>query len=80
MLYGDEFFKGEVSLLILNATIHLVLSTNRFDEPHYLPKFTGAFPCIHNYVATILEFLKFSFLVLVIKFFIPGIHNSHGAR
>ena len=80
MQYGDEFFKDVVSLLILNATIHLILSTNRFDEPLYLPKFTGVFPYIHNYMVTILEFLKFSFLASVITFFIPGTHNSHGAR
>ena len=36
LLYGDESFKDEVKLLILNATIDFVLSTNRFDEPLYL--------------------------------------------
>ena len=36
VLYGDESFKYEVNLLILNATIDFVLSTNRFDEPVYL--------------------------------------------
>ena len=36
LLYGDEYFKDEVNLLILNATIDFVLSTNRFDEPLYL--------------------------------------------
>ena len=36
LLYGDESFKDEVSLLILNATIDFVLSANRFDEPLYL--------------------------------------------
>ena len=36
LLYGDESFKDEVNLLILNATIDYVLSTNRFDEPFYL--------------------------------------------
>ena len=36
LLYGDESFKDEVNLLILNATINFVLSTNRFDEPLYL--------------------------------------------
>ena len=34
--YGDESFKDEVKLLILNATIDFVLPTNRFDEPLYL--------------------------------------------
>ena len=37
MLYGNESFKDEVNLLILNATIDFVSSTNRFDEPLYLP-------------------------------------------
>ena len=36
ILYGDESFKYEVNLLILNATIDFVLSTKRFDEPLYL--------------------------------------------
>ena len=36
LLYGDDSFKVEVNLLILNATIDFVLSTNRFDEPLYL--------------------------------------------
>ena len=36
LLYGNESFKDEVNLQILNATIDFVLSTNRFDEPLYL--------------------------------------------
>ena len=36
LLLGDYSFKDEVSLLILNATIDFILSTNRFDEPLYL--------------------------------------------
>ena len=36
LLYGNESFKDEVKLLILNATIDSVLSTNRFDESLYL--------------------------------------------
>ena len=36
LLYGDESFKDEVNLLILNATIDFVMSTNRFDESLYL--------------------------------------------
>ena len=35
-LYGNRSFKDEVILLILNATIDFVLSTNRFDESLYL--------------------------------------------
>ena len=36
LLYAKESFKDEVNLLILNATIDFVLSTNRFAEPLYL--------------------------------------------
>ena len=36
LLYGNESFKNEVNLVILNETIDFVLSTNRFDEPLYL--------------------------------------------
>ena len=36
LLYSDESFKDEVNLLVLNATIDSVLSTNRFDKPVYL--------------------------------------------
>ena len=36
LLYANESFKDEVNLLILNTTIDLVLSTNRFAEPLYL--------------------------------------------
>ena len=36
LLYGNDSFKDEVNLLILNATIDFVLSTNRFDELLYL--------------------------------------------
>ena len=59
LLYGNESFKDEVNLLILNATIDFVLSTNRFDEPLYLRKFTGVFLFVHNFMATILQLLKF---------------------
>ena len=58
LLYGNESFKDEVNLLILNATINFVLSTNRFDEPLYLLWIHGCF-FIHNYMATILQFLNF---------------------
>ena len=33
-------------------------------------EFTGVFPFIHDYMATILQFLKFSFLSSVITFFV----------
>ena len=36
LLYGDQLFKDEVNLLILNTAIDFVLSTNAFDEPLYL--------------------------------------------
>ena len=35
-----------------------------------LSEFTGVFLFVHNYVATILQFLKFEFLHLVINFFV----------
>ena len=35
LLYSNESFKDDVNVLILNATIDFVLSTNRFDEPFY---------------------------------------------
>ena len=36
LLYGNESFKDEVNLLLLNTTIDLVLHTNRFDETLYI--------------------------------------------
>ena len=36
LLYGDLSFKDKVTLLILNAAVDFVLSTNRFDEPFSL--------------------------------------------
>ena len=46
-----------------------------------LSEFTDVFPIIHGYMATILQFLKFLFLRLVITFFcIRGTRNRHGAR
>ena len=35
LLYGNKSIRGEVNLLILNATIDFVLYTNRFDEQLY---------------------------------------------
>ena len=54
LLYGDESFKDEVILLILNTTIDFVLSTNRFGEPLY-----SVFTFGHNYIARILDLFKF---------------------
>ena len=34
-------------------------------------EFTGVFPSNHDYMATILQLLKFQFLSLIISFFIP---------
>ena len=56
-----------VNLLILNASVDFVLSTNRLDETLYVK------------VASVKEFLKLKFLPLVITFFIPLTHKSHGA-
>ena len=43
LLDGDESFKNEVNLLILNTTIDSVFSSNRFDE------IFSEFPFIHDY-------------------------------
>ena len=55
LLYSDESFKDEVNLLIVNPTVHFVLSTNRFHEPLYLLWIKGfksvkvfiSFNCFH---------------------------------
>ena len=39
-------------------------------NPFILLKFIGVFLFVHNYMATILQFLKFQFLRLVITFFV----------
>ena len=64
LLYGNKSFKDEVKLLILNATIDFVLSTNRFDEPLYLLWIQGWFSFIHISMATtntIVKVLIFTF-------------------
>ena len=43
LLDGDESFKNEVNLLILNTTTDFVFSSNRFDE------IFSEFPFIHDY-------------------------------
>ena len=43
LLYGNESFKDEVNLLILNEAIDFVLSTNRLDKPLYLFWIHGCF-------------------------------------
>ena len=40
------------------------------DLMNHFPELTGVFPFIHGYMATILQFLKFKFLCLVITFFV----------
>ena len=42
-------------------------------------EFTGVFPFNHDYMSTILQFLKSYFLRLLL-FCVPGTNNSHGAR
>ena len=59
LLYGDKSSKDEVNLLILNATILFVLSTNRFDEP------------LWGYNFTILQFYFFVSLAPIIVM-VPG--------
>ena len=71
LLYGNQSSKDEVNLQILNATIDFVLSTNRFLMNHFIfSEFTGVFLFIHNYMATLLQFLKFQFSCLVITFLV----------
>ena len=59
LLYGDESFKDELNWLIFNATVDFVLSPNGFHGPLYLLWIHGCFPFIHDYMATILQFLKY---------------------
>ena len=41
LLYGNETFKDEVNLLILNSTVDFILSANRFEQSLYLLWTTG---------------------------------------
>ena len=62
LLCGNESYKDEVNLLILNATIDFVLSTNRFDEPLYLLWIHGWFSFysyFHGYNFTIVKIFNF---------------------
>ena len=59
LLYGNESFKDEVKLLVLNPTVDFVLATNRFDEPLYLLELMGDFLFFHIFMATTLQLLKF---------------------
>ena len=64
LLCGNESFKDEVNLLILNATIDFVLSTNRFDEPLYLLWIHGWFSFylyFHGYNFAFVKVLIFTF-------------------
>ena len=81
LLCGNESLKDEVNLLILNATIDFVLSTNRFDEPLYLLwiyRYFSFYFKLYGYNFTIFKVLIFTFSYYL--FCIPGTHNSHGAR
>ena len=59
LLYGNESFKNEVNLLIVNISIGFALSANRFDEPLIFSGLMTIFLFVHNYMATTLQFLKF---------------------
>ena len=71
LLYGNESFKDEVNLLILNATIDFVLSTNRFDEPLYLlwiHKCFSFYLYFHGYNLIIVKVLIFTFSYYIVFF------------
>ena len=59
LLNGNELFKDEVNLLILNATIDFFCLQTDVINHFILPEFTGVFLSIRNYMATTLQFLKF---------------------
>ena len=69
-LYGNESFKNEVNLLILNATTDFVLCTNIFHKPFYLLWIQGCFSFYSYYVATILQSFKILFFTFSYYFFI----------
>ena len=78
LLYGNESFKDEVNLLILNATIDFVLFTNRFVEPLYfrwIHRCFSFYSYFHGYNFTIFKDLVFRFRYYF--FCIPSTHNSH---
>ena len=68
------------------ANLDFFLSTSTFDETIYLLWFFFSFPFFHDHIATILQFLRFYFLLLVNTFFISATHimvpptKIHGAR
>ena len=62
LLYGNESFKDEVNLLLLNTTIDLVLQIDLMK--HFIfSEFTGVFSFFHDYMATLVQFSKFYFYV-----------------
>ena len=64
LLCGDESFIVEVNLLIFNATIYFVLSTNRFDEQLYLlwlHKSFSFYSWLYGYSITIFKISIFPF-------------------
>ena len=74
LLYGNQSFKDEVNLLILNATIDFVLSTNRFDEPLYLLWIHGWFSFIHISMATTYTIVKVLIFTFSYYFFLYPWH------
>ena len=81
LLYGDESFKDEVNLLILNAMINFVLSTNRIDEPLHLLWIHGRFSFyswLYYYNFTIFNILIFTFSYYF--FFMVSGRNIHFHR
>ena len=82
MLSKDESVEWQrifqVNFLIFYATINLILSTNRFDEPLDLLWNIRCFSfylLLYGYNFPIFRILIFTFSYYF--FFIPGTHNSH---
>ena len=63
LLLGDESFNNEVNLYILNKTINFVCLQIDFINHFIFSEFLGVFSIIHDYMATILQFLHFNLYV-----------------
>ena len=63
LLLGDESFNNEVNLYILNKTINFVCLQIDLINHFIFSEFLGVFPIIHDYMATILQFLHFNLYV-----------------
>ena len=59
LLYGDESFKDEVNFQILNQLLVLFCLQTDLMSHFIFSEFTGSFLFTHNYMATILQYLKF---------------------